>query len=341
MFTFIIRRLMMLPIVLIGVTLFVILLTQLLSPTQRAASYVKSEAQLKNIEKVIEQYGIDKPWYVQYGNWLKEAVQGNFGFSKSTGEPVLTAFWRRFPNTLELAILVIIPTLLLGIGFGVLAALNRDSLIDQIIRASATMLWSLPTFVLAIWLLAVFYGGLGWFGFGQVSTAHKLEIIKGGFNQYTRFMLLDALLNARFDIFWDAAGRLVLPVVTMVAVVSAMIIRVMRSTLLDVLNQDFVRTARAKGLESSKVNYKHALRNALIPIVTLGGGLLMGLVEGATIVEYIFARPGVGSLMVTASLQLDIATLLASATFLAIVTVLSFVLIDVLYAVVDPRIRYS
>ncbi len=341
MLTFIVRRLMMLPIVLIGVTIFVILLTQLLSPTQRAASYVKSEAQLKNIQLIIDQYGIDKPWYIQYFNWAKEAIKGNFGFSKSAGEPVLTAFWRRFPNTLELAILVIIPTMLFGIGFGVMAALNRDNFIDQIIRASATMLWSLPTFVLAIWLLAIFYGGLGWFGFGQLSVPHQLEILKGGFHKYTHFMLLDALLNGRMDIFWDAAGKLVMPVTTMVAVVSAMIIRVMRSTLLDVLNQDFVRTARAKGLSSSSVNYKHALRNALIPIVTLGGGLLMGLIEGATMVEFIFARPGVAKLMVDASINLDIATLLASATFLALVTVLSFVLIDVLYAAVDPRIRYS
>ena len=127
MLTFIIRRLMMLPITLIGVTIFVILLTQLLSPTQRAAAYVKSEAQLKNIEKVIEQYGIDKPWYVQYGNWLKQAVQGNFGFSKSTGEPVLTAFWRRFPNTVELAILVIIPTLLTAFGIATKFSFNVSS----------------------------------------------------------------------------------------------------------------------------------------------------------------------------------------------------------------------
>lgn len=341
MFVFIIRRLLFLPVVFFGVTIFIIGLMQFLSPAQRAATYVRSEAQLRNIDAIIEQYDLDKGFHIQYWNWLKGAVTGNFGFSRVTGEPVLQSFLRRFPNTIELTIFSLIPTMALGIWMGAVAALNRDNVIDQISRVVSIFLWSLPTFVLAIWLLVVFYGGLDLFGLGQLSTQYSIDVIRPNFQRYTGFLTLDSLLNGRFDIFLDALNHLVLPVVTLVAIQSAQIVRVMRSSLLDTLSQDYVRTARAKGLQEAIVNRKHALRNALIPIITLGGFTVVGLLNGVIITETVFAYPGLGKWLSDAALQLDTATVLAGAVFTGMLVVVANLLADVLYAVVDPRIRYD
>ncbi|MCA9835333.1 MAG: ABC transporter permease [Trueperaceae bacterium] len=341
MFVFIIRRLLFLPVVFFGVTIFIVLLMQFLSPTQRAATYVRSEAQLRNIDAIIDQYGLDKGPHVQYWNWLKQVLRGNWGFSKATGEPVWDSFKRRFPATFELALLSFIPTMLVGVWLGSISALNRDGIIDQISRTTSIFLWSLPTFVLAIWLLVIFYGGLGWFGLGQVTTAHSLEIIRSNFHRYTGFLTLDSLLNGRFDIFLDVVNHMILPIVTLVAIQSAQIVRIMRSSLLDTLTQDFVRTARAKGLAESIVNRKHALRNALIPIITLGGFTIVGLLNGVVITETVFAYPGMGKWLADAAVQLDTASVMAGAVFTGLLVVIANMFADVLYAVIDPRIRYN
>lgn len=340
MFTFIVRRILFLPVIFIGVTLFIVLLMQLLSPYERAVTFVTSEVQLRNIDAIIEQYGLDDPWYVQYWNWLSQALQGNLGFSRVTNQPVLTTIAQRLPNTIELAVLTLIPTIGFGIWLGTAAALNRDRFVDQVSRVTSIFFWSLPTFVLAIWLLIIFYGGFNLFGLGQLSSNFARAVIRPEFERYTGFMTLDALLNRRFDIFWDALMHLVLPVSTLVLVISAQIVRVMRSSLLDTLSQDYVRTARAKGLSTAVVNRKHARRNALIPVLTLSGFTLVGLLNGSVIVEVIFALPGIGKWLADAAIQLDYAAVLGGAVFVGAIVVVGNLIVDVLYAVVDPRIRY-
>ncbi len=340
MFAFIVRRILFLPVIFIGVTLFIVLLMQLLSPYERAVTFVTSEVQLRNIDAIIEQYGLDQPWYVQYWNWLSQALQGNLGFSRVTNQPVLTTIAQRLPNTIELAVLTLIPTIAFGIWLGTAAALNRDRFIDQVSRVTSIFFWSLPTFVLAIWLLVIFYGGFNLFGLGQLSSNFARAIIRPEFERYTGFLTLDSLLNGRFDIFWNALMHLVLPVATLVLVISAQIVRVMRSSLLDTLSQDYVRTARAKGLSEQVVNHKHARRNALIPVLTLSGFTLVGLLNGSVIVEVIFALPGVGKWLADAAVQLDYAAVLGGAVFVGVIVVLGNLIVDILYAVVDPRIRY-
>ncbi len=340
MFTFIVRRILFLPVIFIGVTLFIVLLMQLLSPYERAVTFVTSEVQLRNIDAIIEQYGLDEPWYVQYWNWLSQALQGNLGFSRVTNQPVLTTIAQRLPNTIELAVLTLIPTIGFGIWLGTAAALNRDRFIDQVSRVTSIFFWSLPTFVLAIWLLIIFYGGFNLFGLGQLSSNFARAIIRPEFERYTGFLTLDSILNGRFDILWDALMHLVLPVSTLVLVISAQIVRVMRSSLLDTLSQDYVRTARAKGLSTAVVNRKHARRNALIPVLTLSGFTLVGLLNGSVIVEVIFALPGVGKWLADAAIQLDYAAVLGGAVFVGAIVVVGNLIVDVLYAVVDPRIRY-
>ncbi len=343
MFTFIVRRLLLLPVVFIGVTLAIVLLMQLLTPYQRAAAYIQSEAQIRNIDAIIEQYGLTDPWYKQYGRWLGEVFKGNLGYSRTSREPVLTTLQKRFPVTLELAALAIIPVIGVGVLMGTTAALNRDKFFDQMTRVLSVIGWSLPTFVLGIWLLVIFYGWLGWFQPGRVSTAFAVQMAGVGsdFTTYTRMLTLDALLNGRFDIFVNALKHMVLPVITLAVVQSAQIMRVMRSSLLDALGQDYVRTARAKGLPEHTVTHKHARRNALIPVITLSGFVLIGLVNGVVITETIFNYPGLGQWAATAATNLDYASVLGFAIFTAMMVVFANLLVDVLYGIVDPRIRYE
>jgi ABC-type dipeptide/oligopeptide/nickel transport system permease component len=340
--TFVLRRLLFLPVVFFGVTLFIVLLMQLLSPFQRAAAFVQNEQQARNIPAIIEQYGLTDPWYMQYGRWVGQLVQGNMGYSRTTSEPVLTTIRKRFPPTLELALYSILPIIGVGVWFGTAAALHRDRFIDQLTRVMSIVGWSLPTFVLGIWLLVIFYGGLGWFQPGRVSTRYVIELAGGGgFDRYTGLLTLDALLNGRLDVFWNAFMHLVLPVITLATVSSAQIMRVMRSSLLDTLSQDYVRTARAKGLEERVVNNKHARRNALIPVITLSGFVLIGLINGVVITETIFNYPGLGQWAAQAAVNLDYAAVLGFAVFTAVAVVFANLLVDVLYGIVDPRIRYD
>ena len=342
MLIFILRRFLMLPIVFFGVTLFIVLLMQLLTPYQRAAAFVQSPQQARNIPAIIQEYGLEDPWYMQYGRWVSELFQGNLGYSRTTAEPVLTTIQERFPPTLELAIFAIVPIIGVGVWMGTAAALNRDRFVDQLTRVISIVGWSLPTFVLGIWLLVVFYGGLGWLEPGRVSTRFVIEMAGGrGFEHYTGLLTLDALLNGRVDIFWDALLHLILPVITLATVSSAQIMRVMRSSLLDILSQDYVRTARAKGLEERVVNNKHARRNALIPVITLSGFVLIGLINGVLITETIFNYPGLGQWAANAAVNLDYAAVLGFAVFTAVAVVLANLLVDVLYGIVDPRIRYD
>ena len=341
MFAFILRRLLSLPVVLFAVSLLIVGLLQLLSPTQRATAFITSEQQAQNIPAIIEAYGLDEPFPVQYWNWLTQALQGNLGYTRSANMTVARAIQTLFPASLELALFAVVPIIGLGIWFGTLAALHRNSFLDQATRVMAIVGWSLPTFVFGIWILAALYGGLGWFGIGRVSTRFITAIAQGEITQYTRMMTVDAILNGRFDMLLDALIRLVLPVTTLAVVITAQIMRVMRGSLLDSLSQDYVRTARAKGLSDRVVNLKHARRNALIPVITLSGLTIALLLNGTVVVETIFNYRGLGMWFATAAVQVDIPAVIGFGLVVAIIIVFANLFVDVLYAIVDPRIRYD
>jgi len=340
-FAFILRRLLSLPVVLFAVSLLIVGLLQLLSPTQRATAFITSEQQAQNIPAIIEAYGLDEPFPVQYWNWLTQALQGNLGYTRSANMTVARAIQTLFPASLELALFAVVPIIGLGIWFGTLAALHRNSFLDQATRVMAILGWSLPTFVFGIWILAALYGGLGWFGIGRVSTRFITAIAQGEITQYTRMMTVDAILNGRFDMLLDALIRLVLPVTTLAVVITAQIMRVMRGSLLDSLSQDYVRTARAKGLSDRVVNLKHARRNALIPVITLSGLTIALLLNGTVVVETIFNYRGLGMWFATAAVQVDIPAVIGFGLVVAIIIVFANLFVDVLYAIVDPRIRYD
>ncbi len=341
MFNFTVRRLLQLPVVLFVVSLVIVGLMQFLPPTARAAAFVRSEQQLKNIDQIIKQYQLDAPFYIQYKNWLTNALKGNLGFSRVSKEPVWETFKKKLPVSAELALYAFFPTLLLSIWLGTLAAIYRDRFLDQLVRVLAVIFWSIPTFVLGIALLAVVYGYFKLFGIGRLPANLIIDLASGDFKTYTGLLTIDGILNGRFDVAFAALKHLVLPVATLVLVQGAQLVRVMRSSMLDELGKDYVRTARAKGLPDKVVYYKHARRNALIPVITLAGLMFAFLLNGVVITETIFNIPGLGQWAAAAAVQLDQPAILGFALLTAFIVTTANIAVDLLYALIDPRIRYD
>jgi peptide/nickel transport system permease protein len=199
--------------------------------------------------------------------------------------------------------------------------------------------WSFPTFVFALLVLMIFYAKLGWFPPGRLSDWATRAVMSPEFHRYTKMNTFDALLNLRLDVFWDAMRHLVLPVITLCYIQWAMLLRLTRSSMLEALGQDFMTTARAKGLSERVVTNRHALPNALIPVVTVGGMTAVGLISGVVIVETVFNYPGMGSAAAAAAQSLDLLTVVSFTLFTAILLIVANLLIDITYAFLDPRVR--
>lgn len=342
MLGFIVRRLLALPVVLLVLTFCIVGLMQLLTPAQRALAFVQTEQQARNLDKIIRDKGLDKPFLVQYWNWIKGALRGELGLSKASGKPVVDTIKERFPATLELTLYSLIPILGFGVWFGTIAGLNQNKFIDQFARVFAVITNNIPTFVLGIILLVIFYGFLGLApGPGQLSPENQVNLIINPVPRVTGMLSIDALLSGNWVIFLDVLWHLVLPVITLSTVLVSTLLKVTRSSMIETLSQDYVRTARAKGLPSRVVNLKHARRNALLPVATLGGFLVIGLLSGAIITESIFAYPGIGSWGAQAASIFDFPGILGFALLSGVITVVASLIVDVLYAVIDPRVRFD
>ena len=352
MTAYIIRRLLIMPIILFGVTVVIFAMIQILGPVERSALYVRDIPKTEQqVQAIIERYGLDEPFPVQYWNWLvgrKDPVtgkvvggvlRGDLGFSRTGREPVIDLLLRKLPATMELAIWSMIPIVIIGVLLGIVAALNHNGPIDQGARVFAILGYSFPTFVFGLLVLLIFYARLGWFAPGRLSTAFSQEVLRPGFTQYTHMMTFDALLNLRFDIFIDALRHLVLPVVTLSYLSWALLLKVTRSSMLEALRQDYVTTARAKGLAERVVIVRHVLKNALIPVATVSGLTVAGLMNGVVITETIFNIQGLGKAAADAAISLDVLTMLGYALFTAILFVSVNLVVDVTYAFLDPRVH--
>ncbi len=341
-FNYIIRRLLLLIVVLFGVTLIIFSLLTLFTPEQRASAFVRDIKQLSDINSIIKTYGLDKPVYVQYVNWLKQILRGNFGWSTTVSRSVLEAFKFFFPNTLELAIFSAPLIIIVGIWLGSLSAVHRDKPIDHFTRILAIVGWSLPTFWFGLVLLMIFYGYFkGLFPPEALSYEAQKFVNSAEFIRYTRMNTIDALLNGQFWIFVDALRHLVLPVITLTVVQIALVMRIMRSSMLEALSKGYIITARAKGASWKTVIKKHARRNALIPVVTVSGWLFAGLMAGVVITETIFNRKGLGWWWARAATQLDIPAVLMAVLFNGVLFVITNLIVDLLYAYIDPRVRLT
>jgi peptide/nickel transport system permease protein len=342
MVNYILRRLLILPLVMIGLSVMIFGMLQLLNPIERAALYVNNIPKNPDaLQAVIQKYGLDKPIYDQYWSWLKDVLHGNFGWSTTAQMPVSQAIKTYFPATLELAIWSFVPIIVVGIWLGIQAAIHHDHLIDHSARVFSIIGYSFPTFVFGLLVLMIFYARLQWFPPGRLSDWATAVVYSPAFHQYTGMNTVDALLNGRFDIFLDALRHLFLPALTLAYVDWALILRVTRSSMLDVIRQDYVRTARAKGLPERDVINKHARPNAMIPVATVGGLLLIGLLNGVVITETVFNYQGMGQFVAKAALNFDAVSVLGIALFSGALLVIANLGVDILYSVLDPRIRLN
>jgi peptide/nickel transport system permease protein len=352
MFAYIVRRLLILPVILFGVSVLIFSLLMLLSPLERVALYVSDIPHTADgVERIIKKYRLDDPIHVQYWSWLMGQededtgeieggiLRGDFGWSHTAQMPVMEAIKQRFPPSAELALLSVVPMLGIGIWLGVKSALNHNKFVDQVLRTFSIIGYSFPTFVFGLLMLMIFYSGLKWFPPERLSQWAKAIVYNPGYVEYTRMYTIDAVLNGRFDIFVDAVRHLVLPVIGLSYLNWALVLRVMRSSMLESLRQDYITTARAKGLKERIVINRHARRNALIPVATIGGLIFVSLLSGVVITETIFNLHGMGLLYADAALNLDIVTLLGLALFNSLILVLGNLTVDILYAVIDPRVR--
>jgi len=339
MAVYIARRLLLLPVVAVGVTVLIFTLLQVLPPASRAMLFIQNPEQANAIAAIIRKYDLDKPMYVQYGHWIRDLVRGDLGYSQSARMPVAQAIATFFPATLELSLYAFVLIVVLGVALGTAAAVHRDGIIDHISRILSICGYSLPVFVWGLLLLLIFYGFLQWFPPERLSLAAGLYAQSPAFHTFTGLITVDAVLNGAWWVLGDALRHLVLPVITLTYFLAATLVRITRSAMLDALGQDYVRTARSKGLAESRVIGRHARKNALIPVVTLSSSILIGLLGGVVITETIFNYPGIGRWGATAALELDVPAVAGFALFAAALTVLVNLAADVLYCFVDPRIR--
>jgi len=337
---YIIRRLLFMILVLFGVSLLVFSVLMLIPPGMRVAAYVTSEKiPPDQIEAMIELYGLNDPAPVQYFRWLARIFRGDLGFSATAEAPVIEGFKKFFPITLELVLYSTPLIILVGIWLGTTGAVKKDKPADHAIRILAIVGYSLPTFWLGLLLLMFFYGFLGIFPPGILSVKGGEVINAAGWNRVTGLITIDAIINWRWDIFLDALYHVALPTINLIILDSALIMRLMRSSMLEALGQDYVRTALAKGAPSRVVYHTHVRRNALLPVITISGVLFAGLMAGMVITETIFVRKGIGWWMARAALQLDVPAIMFNVLFLGLIFVGVNLIVDLIYAAIDPRIR--
>lgn len=324
------RLLQMIP-VLLGVSLVVFVLVRLI-PGDPAAILLGQTASPERVAQVRSQLGLDKPLPVQYALYLKGAAQGNLGDSIVTGRSVTAELRERLPATVELTLFAMLVAVLVGIPVGVIAAVRQYSLMDRVTSVLALTGVSMPIFWLAMILIVLFGVRLRWFPFPG-----RLDV---PLDEKTGLVLVDSLLETNWAAFKDGLMHLVMPALALGTIPMAVITRMTRSSVLEVLGEDYIRTARAKGLSSGSVIFRHALKNAMLPVITVIGlqlGLLLG---GAVITETIFAWPGIGQIAYESIYRRDYAMIQAVVLYGAALFVLMNLLVDILYAVADPRVRY-
>jgi peptide/nickel transport system permease protein len=328
------RRLVQLVPVLLGVSVLVFFGMHLI-PGDVVVLLLGEKASPSEIERLRHQLGLDQPIYIQYLHFLSDALRGDFGVSIRTRQPVIWEIRQAVPVTMELSLAALLFAVVLGITIGVVSARRPHSAVDTGAMIFVLIGVSMPVFWTGIILLLVFGGILGWLPLGGIlDTALTIRRITG-------MPITDSLVQGNWPAVRSAAAHLVLPAVTLGSALMATIARMARSSMLDVLNLDYVRTARAKGVAEGVVVRRHALWNALLPVVTLVGLHLGLLLSGAVLTETIFALPGLGRLTITSVLARDYPVVQGVVVIGAVIFVVANLAVDVLYAWLDPRIRYS
>ena len=331
---YIAKRILMLVPVLLGASILAFLLIHL-APGDPARTMAGEHANEKTLEKIRAKYGLDKPLHIQYLVWLKQVVQGDFGKSIASNELVTREILDRFPNTVELTLCAMIIAIIVGTAAGILSASKQYSAVDYATMGVALFGVSMPVFWLGIVLLMIFGVFLRWLPIGG-----RINVMIP-FSRVTGFYILDSLITLNFRALWSVIKHLILPSVALATIPMATIARVTRSSMLEVLRQDFIRTERAKGLSERLVIYRHAVRNAMIPVITVIGLNVGLLLAGALLTETVFSWPGIGRYVVNAVGLRDYPVVQGCVIFFALIFVVVNLLADILYVYIDPRIKYT
>ncbi|MGJ5179289.1 ABC transporter permease subunit [Bradyrhizobium oligotrophicum] len=335
MLRFVLTRLSLVIPTFLGITLLVFVLIRLIpgDPIETMAGERGIDpARLAQLRK---DYGFDQPVLVQYGLYLSRLAQGDLGRSIVTHEPVISEFQSLFPATIELSVCAILFALCLGLPAGIIAAVKRNSIFDHGVMGISLTGYSMPIFWWGLLLILLFSVQLGWTPVsGRIAVQYYIEPVTG-------FLLIDTLLEGDIEAFRSALSHLVLPTIVLGTVPLAVIARMTRSAMLEVLGEDYIRTARAKGLPPFRVIAIHALRNALIPVVTVIGLQIGVLFTGAILTETIFSWPGVGKWLIEGINRRDYPVLQGGTLLIGAIVMMINLLVDVTYGLINPRIRYT
>jgi len=331
MLAYIIRRIMIMIPTLLGVTIIVFLMLHA-TPGDPAELLMGERATEESLQQLRDHLGLNEPLYVQYGMFMGRLLKGDLGETIWTRQKVWTEVKQRFPATIELSLVALFISCFAGMILGIISATKQYSVFDYVSMVGALAGVSMPIFWLGLVFMLIFSLNLGWLPLsGRLSIGIDLDIV-------TNFYILDAVITRNWPAFKDAIWHIIMPAVTLSTIPTAIVARMTRSAMLDVLRQDYIKTAKAKGLSQLAVIFKHALRNAMIPVITTIGlqfGVLLG---GAILTETIFAWPGVGKWMYDAVMQRDYMVIQGGTLFIAGLFVIINLCVDVLYAVVNPRI---
>ena len=334
MFKFIFKRILSIIPTMFGVSVLVFLMVQLI-PGDPAEMMLGERATESALTELRHELGLDKPLYVQYGMFLSRLAKGDLGRALRTNEKITVEMAERFPATFELSMVAIVIATVIGVFAGIMSATKQYSIFDYLSMVTSLIGVSMPIFWLGLVLMLIFSVNLGWLPIsGRLGYDVDLEII-------THFYIVDSILTGNWAALKDAIWHLILPAFTLSTIPMAIIARITRSSMLEVLRQDYIRTAKAKGLSLTVVHYRHALRNALIPIVTVIGLQFGVLMAGAILTETIFAWPGIGLWLLNSVIARDFNAVQGGTMAVAALFVIINMLVDILYIWINPRLKVS
>jgi dipeptide transport system permease protein len=334
-FSFLFRRLALVVPTFLGITLLVFTLIRLIPGDPVEALSGERGMTEERHQRLLHEFGLDRPLPVQYGDYVWKALHGDLGLSAITHEPVFSEFMARFPATIELSSVAMLLALSIGLPAGIVAAVKRNTAWDYSVMGASLTGYSMPIFWWGLLLILTFSVWLGWTPVsGRIAIQYDITPVTG-------FMLVDSLLAGDRGAFRSALSHLILPAIALGTIPLAVIARMTRSSMLEVLREDYVRTARAKGAGRVRVVAVHALRNALIPVVTTIGLQVGTLLAGAILTETIFSWPGIGKWLVEAIHRRDYAAVQGGILMTATVIIGVNLIVDVLYGVINPRIRHA
>jgi len=320
-------------VVLFGVACIVFVIAHLI-PADPVGALLGGNAPAHVVDEMRAKLGYDQPLIVQFGRFISGAVRADFGTSLRTNKPVMEDIMYYFPATMELALVAIIISIFLGITLGVISAIHRNKWIDQFSRVFSILGVSMPVFWIGLILILVFYFRLDW-----LPGAGRLSLFTYAPPRVTGMYLFDSALAGQWSTFFEALKHILLPAIVLGYSATASVARITRASMLDVLRQDYIRTAKAKGLKRKVVTYRHALKNSLIPTVTIIGLVFGSLLEGAVLTETVFSWPGLGRYITTGLLSLDYPSVMGGTLYIAFIYCLANLIVDIIYALLDPRMR--